>query len=72
MTREPVQLLAYHTTWKGGSFSLNAHAAIRWVSLNQMQEIGICAGRYTNCRKITARYDVNIKCDPLSCGSLFF
>ena len=34
-----IQLLAYHATWKGGSFSLNAHAAIRWVSLNQMQEI---------------------------------
>jgi 8-oxo-dGTP diphosphatase len=33
-----IQLLAYHTTWKGGSFSLNAHTAIRWVSLNQMQE----------------------------------
>jgi 8-oxo-dGTP diphosphatase len=34
-----IQLLAYHTTWKRGRFSLNAHAAIRWVSLNQMQEI---------------------------------
>ena len=34
-----IQLLAYHTTWKGGSFSLNAHAAIRWVSLSQMQDI---------------------------------
>jgi len=34
-----VQLLAYHTTWKGGHFSLNAHAAIRWVSLNQMREM---------------------------------
>lgn len=33
-----VQLLAYHTTWEGGSFVLNAHAAIRWVSLNQIQE----------------------------------
>jgi len=33
-----VQLLAYHTSWEGGSFSLNAHAAIRWVSLNQLQE----------------------------------
>lgn len=36
---ETIQLLAYHTTWKSGSFSLNAHAAIRWVPLNQMQEI---------------------------------
>jgi len=34
-----IQLLAYRTTWKRGRFSLNAHAAIRWVSLNQMQEI---------------------------------
>jgi len=33
-----VQLLAYYTTWKSGSFSLNAHAAIRWVSLSQLQE----------------------------------
>ena len=33
-----IQLLAYHATWKSGSFSLNAHAAIRWVSLNQIQE----------------------------------
>jgi len=36
--KRTIQLLAYHTTWKGGDFSLNAHAAIRWVSLNQMQE----------------------------------
>jgi 8-oxo-dGTP diphosphatase len=34
-----IQLLAYHTTWKSGRFSLKAHAAMRWVSLNQMQEI---------------------------------
>jgi len=33
-----VQLLAYHTFWEGGSFSLNAHAAVRWVSLNQLQD----------------------------------
>ncbi len=33
-----IQLLAYYTTWKGGKFSLNAHAAIKWVSLNQLQE----------------------------------
>jgi 8-oxo-dGTP diphosphatase len=33
-----VQLLAYHTLWEAGRFVLNAHAAIRWVSLNQMQE----------------------------------
>ena len=34
-----IQLLAYHTNWKGGCFSLNAHAAIRWLPLNQMQDI---------------------------------
>ena len=34
-----IRLLAYHTTWKSGRFSLKAHAAIRWISLNQMQEI---------------------------------
>jgi len=33
-----VQLLAYHTFWEGGSFVLNAHAAIRWVPLNRIQE----------------------------------
>ena len=33
-----VQLLAYHSSWKGGRFSLNAHAAIQWVSLNQLQD----------------------------------
>lgn len=33
-----VHLLAYHTAWQGGRFRLNAHAAIRWVSLNQIQE----------------------------------
>ncbi len=33
-----VHLLAYHTSWEGGRFMLNAHAAIRWVSLNQIQE----------------------------------
>ena len=33
-----VQLLAYHTIWEGGSFKLNAHSAIRWVSLNQLQD----------------------------------
>jgi len=35
----PILLLAYHTTWKGGCFSLNAHAAIRWLPLSQMQDI---------------------------------
>ena len=34
-----IQLLAYHTTWKSGRISLKAHAAIRWVSLNQIQSI---------------------------------
>ena len=34
-----IQLLAYHTVWKSGRISLNAHAAIRWVSVNRMQEI---------------------------------
>jgi 8-oxo-dGTP diphosphatase len=35
---EKIQLLAYYTVWTGGSFSLNAHAAVRWVALNQLQE----------------------------------
>ena len=35
---ETVQLLAYHTTWNGGNFSLKVHAAIRWVSLIQLHE----------------------------------
>jgi 8-oxo-dGTP diphosphatase len=34
-----IQLLAYHTTWKSGCISLKAHAAMRWVSLSQMQKI---------------------------------
>ena len=34
-----IQLLAYHATWKSGRISLKAHAAIRWVSVNQMQAI---------------------------------
>ena len=33
-----IRLLAYHTVWQGGDFSLNAHAAIKWVSLNQLHE----------------------------------
>ena len=33
-----VQLLAYHILWEGGRFVVNAHAAIRWVSLDQIQE----------------------------------
>jgi 8-oxo-dGTP diphosphatase len=35
---EIIQLLAYHTVWTGGNFSLNAHAAARWVALTQLQE----------------------------------
>jgi len=35
---ETVQLLAYHTTWNGGDFSLKVHAAIRWVSLIQLHK----------------------------------
>jgi len=27
---ESIQLLAYYTVWKGGEFSLNAHADYRW------------------------------------------
>lgn len=34
-----IQLLAYYATWMGGRFSLKAHAAMRWVSVNQMQNI---------------------------------
>ena len=34
-----IQLLAYHTVWKSGRIALKAHAAIRWVSVNQMQAI---------------------------------
>jgi 8-oxo-dGTP diphosphatase len=35
---EIIQLLAYYTVWTGGNFSLNAHAAVRWVALNQLRE----------------------------------
>ena len=35
---ETIRLQAYHIVWKGGHFSLNAHAAIRWVSLPQLHE----------------------------------
>ncbi len=35
---EIIQLLAYHTVWEGGNFSLNAHAAIRWVAVNHLQD----------------------------------
>jgi 8-oxo-dGTP diphosphatase len=35
---EIVQLLAYYTVWTGGNFSLNAHAAARWVALSQLRE----------------------------------
>ena len=34
---EIIQLLAYHTLWTGGTFSLNAHADYRWVSLAELQ-----------------------------------
>jgi 8-oxo-dGTP diphosphatase len=27
-----------NTVWTGGNFSLNAHAAVRWVSLNNLRE----------------------------------
>jgi 8-oxo-dGTP diphosphatase len=33
-----IQLLAYHTTWNGGDFSLKVHTAIRWVSLIQLHK----------------------------------
>jgi len=36
--KEAIQLLAYHAVWKGGTFSLNAHAAIKWVLLNELQK----------------------------------
>jgi len=34
---ESIQLLAYYTVWKGGEFSLNAHADYRWVALTELQ-----------------------------------
>ena len=33
-----IQLLAYHTVWMGGTFSLNAHADYRWVPLEKLQD----------------------------------
>jgi len=35
---ETIQLLAYHTVWQSGNFSLNAHAAIKWVSVSQLHQ----------------------------------
>ena len=35
---EIIQLLAYRAVWKGGIFSLNAHAAIKWVALNHLRD----------------------------------
>jgi 8-oxo-dGTP diphosphatase len=35
---EIIKLLAYHTVWTGGTFSLNAHADYRWASLEQLQD----------------------------------
>jgi 8-oxo-dGTP diphosphatase len=52
----PILLLAYHTTWKGGSFSLNAHAAIRWVSLNQMLDIEFAPADMPLVEKLQQRY----------------
>ena len=34
----PIKLIAYHTTWIGGSFSLNAHADVRWVTPEQFHD----------------------------------
>jgi 8-oxo-dGTP diphosphatase len=36
--KESIRLLAYHTVWVGGNFSLNAHAAIKWVSLFELNQ----------------------------------
>jgi 8-oxo-dGTP diphosphatase len=36
--KETIQLLAYHAVWKDGNFSLNAHAAIKWALLNELQK----------------------------------
>jgi 8-oxo-dGTP diphosphatase len=35
---ERIKLLAYYIAWKSGKIRLNAHAAIKWVSLNDLQE----------------------------------
>ena len=31
-----IQLLAYYVEWKSGTIMLNAHAAIKWVPLNEL------------------------------------
>ena len=33
-----IKLLAYYIEWKSGTIKLNAHAAIKWVSLNELRE----------------------------------
>ena len=33
-----IRLMAYHTVWQSGDFSLNAHSAIKWVSMNQLNK----------------------------------
>ena len=50
-----IRLLAYHTTWKGGRISLKAHAAMRWVSLNQMQTIDFAPADIPIAEKLQQR-----------------
>jgi len=34
----PIKLIAYHTTWIGGSFALNAHTEVKWVTPEQFHD----------------------------------
>ncbi len=51
-----IKLLAYLIVWKSGKIRLNAHAAIRWVLLNELQEYDFAPADIPIVEKLQKEY----------------
>ena len=47
-----IRLLAYYTSWRGGQFTLNAHAEYRWIDPIQLEEFEFAAADIPFVKKL--------------------
>ena len=51
-----IELLAYHVMWHSENFKLNAHAAIKWVPLRQLDQFDFAPADVPFVKKLQHRY----------------
>lgn len=54
-----IELLAYRVIWQDGDFKLNAHAALKWVSLNRLHEFDFAPADVPFVQKVQKEYKPN-------------